>query len=322
MNRSAFPGKAAALLAAVMVAAGAVQVALAWGIAGHQIVAFRAVSLLPDELQGFFKANIESVIAFANEPDLLARGDPAESENHYFNLDAFGEPPFDNVPSDEMVFLRRFGEKAVGKGRLPWAVRDRYNALAEAFARRDLQSVIKEAGYLSHYVGDATMPLHSTLNYKGQFSGNVILDDDSVDRHVHVRFEIGMVDAHDEEIVAAIRRRALKPRRFTDPAANALELLVKSYPHIDRILTADRALLAPGGEVAPEYYEKMYEQVGEIAVNRLAKASEAVALFWLSAWRKGGEPKLFAAEVVLTTPPLEAAGQVHSDYLRPKDTAR
>lgn len=298
------------------------SVALAWGVSGHHVVTFHATGLLPEELRGFFRANTESLLAFSAEPDLLAERDPTEGPNHYFDLDAFDKPPFDNIPTAEAAFKKRFGADAAGKGRLPWAIEDHYNSLVDAFRDKDLQAILKHAGFLSHYVADATMPLHATVNYKGQFSGNVIFDVDrqspaSIHRHVHVRFEIGMIDANRSDIELKTAELLSNPRRVDDPAAAALELAKDSYAHIDTILIADRALLQPGARISdadPGYYEKLYAQTSDLAAARLAAAATAVASLWQSAWEDAGRPKFLAAKVILRSPTLATPGENAPDY--------
>jgi len=292
--------------------------ALSWGITGHHIVTYTALNLVDEPLRGFFEANMETLLAFSCEPDILADVDTDEGRNHYIDLDEFDDPPFDDIPADEAEFVAKFGEEALEKGRLPWAVEERYRALVEALRGKDLRAVLRHAGYLSHYLADATMPLHATKNYKGQYSGNVIFDRDTPDRHVHVRFEIGMIDRHRREIQEAVSGAELEKRDISDPAAEALALAVDAYGDIDAILAADRALLKRGEEIPDDYYERLYDRVGAIARRRLAEAALMVACFWESAWREAGEPALVAGEVVLPAGTLMEEGTGHADYRKVK----
>jgi len=274
--------------------------ALSWGMNAHNVVSHEATQLLSGDLKGFFEANMASLLAFSNEPDIVSRTDPSEGPNHYLDLDMFDSPPFDRILADEDEFRRRFGAKAAEGGRLPWAAADRYKALVEALRARDYEKILTEAGYLSHYVADSTMPLHATKNYKGQFSGNVIFPGDGPERHVHVRFEIGMVDMHLDEIEEKVSKRAGTLRELGDPAAVVLENLKKSYEHINAVLEADRARLKPGETPSPEYYRALYNEVGWIAADQLTLATRDVAGLWQRAWLEAGSPKLPAAEVVLS----------------------
>jgi hypothetical protein len=302
MNRLARRNSAAVLAAAVVIAVAA-SAGLAWGAAGHRMAAREAARLVSPELRGFVDANIESILGFANEPDVVAETDKAEGPNHFFDLDAFGQPPFDEIPATQAAFVERFGAEALAKGRLPWAAAERYRELVTAFKGRDYEAAIRNSGWLAHYVADSAMPLHATKNYKGQETGNVIFDNAGPDRHVHVRYEIGVIEANRRDIAERIGAMRLRTRPIGDPAASIIANLKDSYRLVDPILEADRKLLAPGEAVEPAYYRSMYEELTFITVGQVAYATQQIASFWQSAWEEAGKPGLPAAEVVLQVRP-------------------
>lgn len=292
-------------LAALFAAIVAPAVVSAWGSIGHSIVVGEAARLTPDGLRGFLEANSSNLTLLASEPDAMSVMDSSTGPDHYIDLDAWSKPPFDDVPSHEAVFIAKFGKDALKEGRLPWAVRDQYNALVAAMKARDIEEALRRAGHLAHFVSDATMPLHATKNYKGQSSGNVIFDaPEDPNRHVHVRFEIGMIAANRRDVEATVRKCIVATHVVTDPAAEAMDLAKDAYSDIDAILTADRELLKAGAAVTPEYFAAMYRQVGDIATTRLALAATEIASYWTSAWVEAGRPSLPAAQVVLRDKPL------------------
>ncbi len=245
MNLSAWRNRL--IPAAVVLLAFAVPLALAWGFSAHRIIVRKAVETVPPTLGDFFKANMTSLLDFANEPDAVSEADSAEGPNHFFDVDAFAEAPFDGIPTTEKAFVAKYGEQALKDGRLPWAAGARYDALVKAFADRDYEAILRNAGWLAHYVSDSTMPLHATKNYKGQETGNVIFSGDRADRHVHVRYEIGMVDANRADIERRLEAAAFKTHEVTDPAAEIIENLRESYPFIKDILDADKGSPEAGG---------------------------------------------------------------------------
>lgn len=306
MNRSVSPSKALSVIL-VVAAALAASTAFAWGITGHQIITDKAISRLSGEIAAFFRANEASLYAFSNGPDLVSARDAEEGPNHYFDVDMFDPATLVSLPESHDEFLKGRGADASRAGRLPWAVQARYDALVKALEARDYEAILKEAGYLSHYVADSTMPLHATLNYKGQHSGNVIYPGDGPERHVHVRFEIGMIDAYAAEISGRIENSERELRPVRSPVAETLVNLYSSLALVDGLLAADRALLKPGDELEPGYYEGLYKACGEMAVDTMALAALEVASFWQSAYEEAGRPRLTAAEVVLTRGTVEAA---------------
>jgi hypothetical protein len=297
--RSTVPTLIGLILFAVLSAA-----AFAWGFAGHDMVTHHAVGLVSGDLGAFLNANMATLVAFSAEPDVLSEGNASEAPNHFFDMDAFDKPPFAAIPSTEAAFVGKFGKDATKEGRLPWAAADAYKALVDSMRAKDYEGVLRNAGHLSHYVADSTMPLHATKNYKGQATGNVILVDRTPDRHVHVRFEVGMIEANRDEIDSLIGKRAGGVHRIADPAAETINNLRNSYSLVDSVLTADRQILKPGEAVTPQYFKELYERVGGIAVSQMAFAAGEVASFWESAYEDAGRPSIPALEVKLKTAPL------------------
>jgi len=82
----------------------------------------------------------------------------------------------------------------VERGLLPWTVNREFDRLVKAFRERDWTEARLAAAHLSHFVADATMPLHATHNYDGQFTGN---------HGVHRRIEVEMVARyHNVSVIA------------------------------------------------------------------------------------------------------------------------
>jgi len=64
---------------------------------------------------------------------------------------------------------RRFGYRTLERARA--RCHGRFEGvsaqLESAWRRGDCDTVLRLSGYLAHYVGDASQPLHSTVNYDG-----------------------------------------------------------------------------------------------------------------------------------------------------------
>ena len=58
-------------------------------------------------------------------------------------------------------------------GVLPWNIEWTYRRLVEAMHEGDGVGILRWAADLGHYVGDAHVPLHTTLNYNGQLTGQL-----------------------------------------------------------------------------------------------------------------------------------------------------
>ncbi len=56
-------------------------------------------------------------------------------------------------------------------GTVPWRVMELKRKLTEAFRRQNTDSILFYSAEVGHYIADAHVPLHTTLNYDGQLTG-------------------------------------------------------------------------------------------------------------------------------------------------------
>ena len=187
MRRRAAPLRAAAAALALLGLAPAP--AWAWGFAAHRLVNRRAVALLPDTLRPLFEGNADYVSEHAVDPDLQREG--VDDPNHFVDMDAFGAPPFSDIPHDEAAHLARHGPEARARGRLPWRVAEVYRDLVAAFRADDPARALQLAAELGHLVADGHVPLHAARNYDGQLTGQ---------QGIHVRWESAAVERFQRQL--------------------------------------------------------------------------------------------------------------------------
>jgi hypothetical protein len=228
-------------------------------------------------------------------------------------LELLGEDALSNLPATYEQARAQYGEETLKRaGTLPWTILDYVRDLTEAERAGDWERSALLSAVLSHYVADACMPLHTTVNYKGQQTGNLILNDRTEHRHVHLRFEVGMLRPFEPEIRERVLARVHQPtdtrpaKEVSDALVLVRELLRESRSRIDPILQADKELTAKWeGRFGPEFYRDLYERTGALATEQLARGAEATASLWLYAWQAAGRPKMpgervaFGEQVVL-----------------------
>jgi len=273
-----------------------------WGEEGHRIVIESAAqallgpptSAIPVEPETFYRAQLPFLLEHVTDPDDWSVIDPDEARRHYLDLELLGEDALSSLPATYEEARARYGEETLKQaGTLPWTILEFVRGLTEAERQGDWERSALLAAALSHYVGDACMPLHTTVNYKGQETGNLILDDRTDHRHVHLRFEVAMLRAFETEVRAKVFARTSRAREVTDPLALVQELLRESHSRIDPILQADKELTAKWqGRFTPEFYGDLYQRTGELATEQLARAAEATASLWLYAWQAAGRPSM------------------------------
>lgn len=265
-----------------------------WGDEGHRIVLEAAARLLPEPVRSFYGAQLPFLLAHASDPDDWSVIDPEEARRHYIDLELLGEEPLADLLATYEEAVARFGPETLREaGTLPWTIVRFSQRLAQAMREEDWERSALLAAALAHYTADACMPLHTTVNYKGQFTDNLILDDRTEHRHVHVRFEVAMLRQFRAEIKGRVVSRLAVVRPAEDPLALVRELLAESHSRIDPILRADKDLVVEfGGRFTPDFYADLYERTGDVAADQLARAARATASLWLWAWKEAGSPEV------------------------------
>jgi hypothetical protein len=259
--------------------------ASAWGFEAHKYILERAIGLLPAEIRPFFEKHRAAIVEHAIDPDLWRNVgfDAEESPRHFVDMDAYGPPPFKELPRDYDEAVKRYGREFVSKnGLLPWRAQEMHGKLVEAFAQKATYSrdnIKYFSAYLAHYLSDAQVPFHAALNHDGQLTGQWGL---------HSRFETETF----ERYRAALEVRP-KPL-FAVPSSRDLvfDSLVTSFSYVQAILDADAAAVK-GREIYDDaYFEMFYGKVKPILEERLADSITAVASAITSAWEQAGRPAL------------------------------
>lgn len=208
------------------VAAGTLVVALllpipgfGWGNEGHRLINRLAAASLPADVPAFLRseAAVNEIEYLGPEPDRWrSRAEPelsaAQAPEHFIDFepaDALGALPRNRLDFEATAFAHSQRPEKIGLQpwetlevwqRLKAALREyRHLSAATPVNEKDLRSVeqaaIFYAGWLGHYVGDGSQPLHTTINYDGW-----VLKDNpqgfSTGHGIHARFESTFVSAN------------------------------------------------------------------------------------------------------------------------------
>lgn len=186
----------------------------AWGNEGHRMINRLAAQSLPADMPEFFRteAAINEIEYLGPEPDRWRS--PAEPElsavqgcEHFINLepaDALGPLPHRRLDFEARVFAA--GQRPETIGLQPWEATEIWERLKAALreyrqlsaAREDTrgseQAALFYAGWLGHYVGDASQPLHTTIKYNGWVGPNP--NGYTTSHQIHWQFEGTFVAAN------------------------------------------------------------------------------------------------------------------------------
>lgn len=275
------------LIAAVLAAASLVpSPASAWGYAGHQLIMKRAIELLPPELKPLFERYRDEVVIRVKDPDLWRNAGWEDDPNHFvdFGMKELGEYPFTALPREYGAALEKFGPSLLDRiGKLPWREAEEFGNLRRAFegfkraGRYSAGDVVLFAPVASHYIQDAHQPLHATINYDGQLTGN---------SGIHSRFESDLIERFESRLTLTPKA----PKAITNPRDSAFDVLLASYKLVDPILKADTESVAGKDSYDDDYYEKLFTKVRPILEQRLSEAITTTAGIIIGAWDQAGRP--------------------------------
>lgn len=278
---------AAALLALAVVVAVPAQ-PRAWGLDVHRFITGRAIDLLPAEIRPFFEKHRAFIVERSIDPDMWRiAGWGEEPPRHFVDMDAYGKPPFPDLPRDYDRAVERYGRDFVERnGTLPWRAGEIYGQLRRNFELQkrgvpgfSLENIKFFSAVLAHYVEDGHVPLHAVLNYDGQLTGQ---------HGIHGRWESELVMRN----LASLTLAPPPVVPITDARAYMFEVLQASFPHAETVLAADKAAVAGRDEYDDEYFALMYRDTRPILEQRLSAAISAVASAIVGAWEAGGKPAL------------------------------
>lgn len=268
-----------------------------WGFLIHRSIHQLAVYELPEEPGLFFHQNMEYLVTNAPRPDQRRSDDSTEAPKHYIDLEKFG--------SGEMLKMPKEWDKAVALytrdtlleyGYVPYHILYMKDRLTQAFRNKQKDSILFYASDLAHYIGDAHVPLHTTLNYDGQLTGQ---------KGLHSLWESMIPEIMIETYDLSSKHTATY---LKDPATvvwNAIhqtstmvpDVLAKEKEVSTRFTEAQKyRIQMRNGKESKSYtsdFAKAYAAaLGKTVNQQLTLATNMVADFWYTAWVDAGKPDL------------------------------
>jgi hypothetical protein len=239
-------------------------------------------ALPPGPLRSVFDQASAQLQEYSIEPDTVLRPMYGESEGyrHYINLEYFGEDPFARLEPDQGSMERSVGAATLKRsGILPWAIEDEASKLASAWHSGNCSDALRHAGYLAHYIGDASQPLHTTKFYDGPTPA---------DHGMHARLE-GAVDHRVREIEAA-SRGVVHPQPIDSVWAPVIQELRKSYGLIAEVVANDHAALAASDDRRAAYTRILMAREQDMVVRQVDDAASVLSSVWEYEWKQAGMP--------------------------------
>ncbi len=270
----------------------------AWGNEGHRLINRLAATSLPADTPAFLRTEsaANEIEYLGPEPDRWrSRAEPelaaAQAPEHFINLepaDALGPLPRNRLDFEAKVFAA--GQRPEKVGLQPWEANEVWERLKAALreyrslqaAKQDTRGVeaaaIFYAGWLGHYVGDASQPLHATDKYNGWVGPNP--NKYTTEPQIHWQFEGPFVAANERE--ADVRPKMTAPKTIDgDMFDSYVAYLRHTATYVERVYQLDKA----GGFVGAGSAESR-----EFTAERLAAGASMLRDMIYTAWLESAKP--------------------------------
>jgi len=272
-----------------------------WGIWGHEHINRSAVFALPEEMRGFYYNHIDFVTVESTGPDMRKYlfSDKNEGPRHFIDIEMF-DKPIDSLPRTTADRTKIYPDSLMQKsGYLPWYIQDLMTKLTKAFKDKHKSEILLLSADLGHYLGDANMPLHTSLNYNGQLTGQ---------NGVHALWESRL-----PEMFGDGYNLHTPEAKYIDDVTKETWLLMKRTHNLsDSLLAADKKVRRTlpedkwfkkddQGNVlkrfndpvhSDEYAKAFHEALHGMVEDQLRNSITTVADYWYTAWVNAGKPDL------------------------------
>ncbi|MFT3907845.1 MAG: zinc dependent phospholipase C family protein [Ferruginibacter sp.] len=280
-----------------------VSVLFAWGMYGHQHINHAAVFALPVEMRFFFYNHIDFVTEEATIPDLrkYTLNDRAENPRHFIDIGEQGTIPIDSMPRTMKEAKLKYDDKELQKlGILPWYIQEMMDKLTKAFKQKRKTEILFIAADLGHYLGDANMPLHTSVNHDGQLTNQ---------KGIHSFFEAQLPEYFGDSYNYKVNDAVYLP----DVIAASWDVVKHSNSLVDSMLLIEKNVketfpkekifkIDTKGDTAKnkfglyvrsdEFAAAYHKALNGMVEKQLRHAIQDVANFWYTAWVNAGKPDL------------------------------
>ena len=290
--------------------AGVPQAVWAWGATGHEWVSGVAIEKLPDEIPAFVRTpEAAAEIAVMGRELDRSKGsgrthDAERDPGHHIMLaddgSVMGVLPLSQLPETREEYdtlLRTKGYTQYGAGYLPYAIVDGWQQVRKDFAywraavkgaetattpaekawfdsdrRLREKLTLRDIGIWSHYVGDATQPMHVSVHVDG-WGGYFPNPNGYTTAPLHAYFEGAFVVENLQRAAVAAEVGPVKDCKCSIEAMTRT-LLLATLAQVDPLYALDKA----GG------FRKGEPRGAQFATARLAAGAQAARDMIVAAW--------------------------------------
>jgi hypothetical protein len=254
------------VMASAMLPLMTVQPSFGWGIDGHRMINRLAAANLPLDVPAFLRdgSALDAMSYLGPEPDRWRNRAEGELEaeqapDHFIDLER--ADMVGTLPRRRYDFIRDLAKvqqthpnlplTAEKVGMQPWEVEEIYQRLKAGFreyrklveANEDTRpaemAIVFYAAWLGHYVGDGSMPLHTTINYNGWTEPNS--NGYTTEHHIHSKFESAFVAKNVKSENVAPLVAATQTRVLGDEWDDYMTYLRRTHSLVEKTYQIDKA---------------------------------------------------------------------------------
>ncbi|HSU26741.1 MAG TPA: zinc dependent phospholipase C family protein [Chitinophagaceae bacterium] len=268
-----------------------------WGFLVHKTVNQLAVYQLPIKMRPFFFSNMNYIVENAIRPDQRRNTDSTEAPKHFIDLEAYGDSAAWKMPMDWDQAVKQYSKDTLLKyGYVPYHIIVMKDRLTHALRNNLKDSILFYATDLGHYIGDANVPLHTSINYDGQLSDQ---------KGLHSLWESMIPEMEIDQYSLKGQRKAeyLKdPKLAVWQAIRHAHTLLKDVFSQEKQASAGfsdstkfRVQVRRGREVksfTSEFAKSYSKRLGNTIQEQIMNSANMIADFWYTAWVDAGKPDL------------------------------
>ncbi|MFN7115332.1 MAG: zinc dependent phospholipase C family protein [Saprospiraceae bacterium] len=213
-------------------------------------------------------------------------------EDHSIACDSLKQLLGYDVPCETAFSVDHFSEHGI----LPYHLLKMQRDLTEAFRKKQRNRILRLSAEIGHYIGDAHVPLHTTMNYNGQLTNQ---------NGIHAFWESRLPELYaDTEYDFFVG----KAQYIENQRDYFWKIVLDSHLLLDSVLVIEKSLsqqfppdkqycyeerLGQTVRTQCETYARAYhERMNGMVEKRMRDAILAIASSWYTAWVDAGQPDL------------------------------
>ncbi len=252
---------------------GSAELGFPWSEHGSALFMEKAIDALSGPLEDFYEDRETALAETVSDPTRFG-------SRMIFEVDRLEPFPFDELPADRKLAIRKYGEAAIEEaGDVPWRLIESYQALVEAFRKSDFEATVSISAEIAYYVGEMYVPVNVSKNGDGEPTGQ---------HGLRERFDSRLLEVFSGKIKVDTPSAIYLDR----PEEYAVSIPRKSYIWVDNILYFDYLSRLGVESYDRFYYENMWIHAEPLLEQLLRGAALDTASFWYTAWTVARKPEL------------------------------